>query len=119
MRLLVTGTRDTFSDMNLEVRKLIWELRLEYYSSLTVVHGGCLTGVDHTAQIVCDEIGIDVECWPGHWFKTNKDRNQHMVNLGADLCAAFATKWASGTGQTARMARKAGLTTIDYGVSTE
>lgn len=45
-------------------------------------------------------------------------RNQHMVNLGADVCLAFATRWASGTGMCARMARKAGILVVDYGVDT-
>lgn len=59
------------------------------------------------------------EIYPAVDFPSPRARNQHMVDLGATVCLAFATSWASGTGMCARMARRARIHTIDYGVSTD
>src|SRR5690606_28867717 len=57
----------------------------------------------------------DYDRWGG---KAPLIRNQEMVDKGANVCLAFATKWNSGTGHCARAARRAGIFVCDYGVST-
>ena len=85
--------------------------------NVTLVHGGAV-GLDSLADCAARTLGLSVEPHRAINFRTPRHRNQHMVNLGADVCLAFAQKWASGTGMCARMARKAGIPVVDYGVST-
>lgn len=114
-RILVTGSRR-------------WRDYLDVWTAINnqmpdgdakVVHGDCPDGVDAMAQEFCENFDIPVEKHNARGFPSFKARNQHMVDLGANVCLAFATSWMSGTGQTARMARKAGIRTIDYGVATD
>lgn len=88
------------------------------HEDVTFIHGACPKGGDAFTDTFVTERGLRCERYPGKDFESFAARNQHMVDLGADVCLAFATDWASGTGQTARMARKAGIPTIDYGVDT-
>ena len=125
-RILVTGSRDWQEWGVVEAalrREALAGISREYKPGsqlgVYVIHGDCPTGADAAADVLAPRMGLMVERYPGNDFPTYKDRNQHMVDLGADVCIAFAAKWASGTGQTARMARKAGIRTIDYGVDTE
>lgn len=90
-----------------------------------LVHGNC-RGADMMADgiwrewcAVWPDLFLPPESYPGEDFPSFAARNQHMVDLGADHCVAFAASWESGTGQCARMARKAGIPTTDFGVSTE
>ena len=87
-----------------------------------VVHGGCPTGADAAAGAFARQAGIEVEVFepnPADGSQRFRIRNQRMVDVGADLCLTFADGWASGTGMCARMARTAGIRTVDYGVNTE
>lgn len=124
-RILVTGSRDWPDGIEvvMAVRREIIRsrhlpLRKGEAPGFVVVHGGCPTGVDAAIHAHCIVEGFPVEKYPGKDFPSFKARNQHMVDLGANVCLAFATKWASGTGQTARMARRAGIHTTDFGVDT-
>lgn len=119
-RILVTGSRD-WDDWD----KVFYALREWHLHARTVgmqsvlVHGGA-RGLDSiAAEIWANYSSMSAEEYPARWFDNPKARNQHMVNLGADVCLAFAKDWASGTGHCARAARRAGIHTIDYGVSTE
>lgn len=126
LRILVTGGRSWTSRATI-YDALRWTLGT--YPTLgppVLVHGDCPYG---GADRIADEIWCGwVVAWPGrlaepekhnaNGFSSFKERNQHMVELGATVCLAFAEKWASGTGQTARMARAAGIETFDYGVDT-
>ena len=85
------------------------------WASVTFVHGDA-PGFDKTAAALADILGMTVEAHPANGDP--KGRNLHMVDLGADVCIACATRWASGTGHCARAARRAGIPTFDYGVST-
>ena len=123
-RILVTGSRD-WTDRSAVLSTIRYALRTEGHlpartdhHGFVVVHGGCPTGADAIAHAMCVTEGFPVERYPGWEFRSFKERNQYMVDQGADVCLAFALDWASGTGQTARMARRAGIETIDIGVNT-
>lgn len=83
----------------------------------TVVQGNARGG-DQLARRVAHEFGCQVEDHDARDHPSPLARNAHMVDLGADVCIAAALSWASGTGNCARLARAAGIPTIDYGVDT-
>lgn len=120
MRILVTGSRKW------DDRDAVWDAILKTSplvsggdpKLVTIVHGGA-DGADQWASEFADEWGTREECWLARDFSTPLARNQHMVDLGADICLAFADRWASGTGNCARAARRAGIPVRDLGVSTE
>jgi len=88
---------------------------------VTVIHGGA-AGVDRLADLWAHALGMRREVHKpvrGDGPDRFRIRNQRMVDAGADLCLTFADGWASGTGMCARMARAAGIRTVDYGVNTE
>ena len=120
MRVLITGSR-MWADWP-AVDHAIGRARAQSGDHLVVVHGGCPTGADAAADACARQAGIEVEVFellPAYGPQRFRMRNQRMVDAGADLCFTFADGWASGTGMCARMARAAGIPTIDYGVSTE
>lgn len=109
-RILITGSR----------RWMDWPglcAAINEHRPDVIVHGGA-TGADAMAGEWARVANKAAEVYPASGFPSPRARNQHMVNLGADVCLAFADKWASGTGMCARMARKAGIPVIDYGVDT-
>ncbi len=121
-RIMVTGARD-WTDRD-EVRSQLSACVQGHDYRVIVVHGASPGGgVDAMArQFALDnaDFGVFEEPHPPRGSDPDRfrRRNQYMVNLGADLCLAFATRWVSGTGQTARMARRAGIETVDLGVDT-
>lgn len=118
MRILITGSRNW--DDRESVLAALDKVRTDadlWSWDYVVVHGGAL-GVDTFAGDYAESMGMAVEVHPARDFETPLLRNQHMVDLGAEVCLAFADRWASGTGHCARAARKAGIRTIDMGVST-
>lgn len=131
MRILVTGSRD-WTDRAPVAQAILDAIgqyaphlivpdthgpRLEW-SKVTVVHGGA-RGLDTIAGRIAKAWTMPTEIHRARDFPSPRARNQHMVDRGADVCCAFASTWASGTGMCARMARRAGIPTIDYGVPTE
>lgn len=113
-RLLITGARDWPRPTLLrDVLGLAWLA----WPGAVLVNGGAY-GADEQAAAYWDERGGPVETYPAATFTSPRARNQHMVDLGATACLAFATRWASGTGMCARMARRAGIPTYDYGAPT-
>lgn len=126
--ILVTGARDLRDRAKAEtlVRSLLEDTWIERgRTNIKVIHGNA-EGIDTIFREVCEEFGIEHEPWPAHLFYNPLVRNKFMVNLVAELqtqgdqavCWAFARKWASGTGNCAREARRRGLKVIDYGVNT-
>lgn len=113
-RILITGARD-WDRRSLIVAALrdAWRLRPD----ATLVHGGAV-GADQMAAEIWASGGLPTEEHPASRFESPRQRNQHMVDLGADVCISFAMRWASGTGMCARMARRAGIPVIDYGEDT-
>lgn len=129
LHILFTGTRDVRDPEKAE--ELIRSLLLEAVrakagpENVRIIHGAAV-GIDQMADRIAKDMGVEREPWPAHLFYTPLVRNKFMVNLGRGLVQdgdevvvwAFARTWASGTGHCARHARQAGLTVIDYGVST-
>lgn len=113
-RILVTGSREWIDDQ--AIRQAFIAARHPIYPAV-LVHGAA-AGADNLADQIARYMGWSVERYPAGDFASPRARNQHMVDLGADICLAFAKTWASGTGMCARMARKAGIQVIDYGVGT-
>ena len=113
-RILVTGSRQ-WNSYSVIYRALV-AVRHPIYPAI-LIHGNA-PGADSIADHWARQFGWRVESYPAKDFPTPRARNQHMVDLGADVCLAFAEKWASGTGMCARMARRAGIQVIDYGVDT-
>lgn len=113
-RILVTGSRK-WTDQAAVEHAIVRQLTEN--PSAVIVHGGAL-GLDQLAEDVARTWGLDYEAHHAYRFPSPRARNQHMVDLGADVCLAFALGWASGTGMCARMARRAGIPVIDLGVDT-
>ena len=126
LRILFTGSRH-WPDETAVRHALMHTLGLYVSVGMPVlVHGGA-PGADTMAdnfwrdmmkRYPLEEPEVhppDYDRWGG---KAPLIRNQEMVDKGANVCLAFATKWNSGTGHCARAARRAGIFVCDYGVST-
>lgn len=130
LRILVTGSR-TWQDKGVIAQAFLDAIgeygpfidyadpvgRRMAWQSVTLVHGAA-RGADTLADQIGEAWAFTVERHRARDFPTPLARNRHMVDLGADVCLAFAETWASGTGNCARAARRAGITTVDYGVDT-
>lgn len=102
---------------------------------LTIVHGGCPTGLDWIAKEFCLNSWIADEEHKADWericdgrcthkprYKNNKSycpyagwlRNQHMVDLGADVCLAFPLDISVGTRDCINRAKRASIPVIEY-----
>jgi len=113
-RVLITGTRSQVRTMPFDVYRAImdaWESHGR--PKVTVVHGACPTGVDLFAGNIGKKLGFAVEQHPADWDAHGKAagpiRNQHMVDLGADLCLAFPRGESRGTRDCMRRAEAAGI----------
>lgn len=116
IRILFTGSRNN-RDIS-KVYKLVRNLGCKYgRMKLILVHGAAV-GTDSLVSDAALFYGIREESHPAARFANPKERNLHMVGLGAKECHTFADKWASGTGHCARAARRAGILVIDHGVFT-
>ena len=118
MRVLVTGSRDWTDEAAVRAALKPWVSR-----GNVLVHGGAV-GLDTMAERIwrdiCSQLGIPAVV-ERHFARDHADplaRNAYMVDLGASVCLAFAKKWASGSGNCARTARKHGIKTYDMGVKT-
>lgn len=108
-------------------------------TEFVVIHGHCPRGADAIADFYCedqagwrDNMGqvLAVERYPADWATCTNDcrhssrnrhdgtrycpaaghrRNQHMVDLGADICLAFNKGNSRGTADCVRRARAAGI----------
>jgi len=130
LRILVTGSRGWTDNLAIAggiTRALSYLLdpalghthldtALQWHQ-FTLVHGDA-DGADRVFARIAQAWGMTVEKHPARQHRTPLVRNQHMVDLGAAVCVAAALQWASGTGHCARLARTAGIHTIDIGVST-
>jgi hypothetical protein len=129
LRILVTGSRD-WTDRDAIARALRAALMNYWPADVPVLVHGAAPGADTIADHIWQtwrthqqDAGAPIpfeqpERYPARDFPSPRARNQHMVDLGATVCLTFAQSWASGTGMCARMARRAGIHVIDYGVPT-
>jgi hypothetical protein len=112
MRILVTGSRKWDRPLPIAVALLVHSGARE---DVTLVHGGAI-GADQIAARAAYAFGWEVEEWIPNWAELGKKagfiRNQHMVDLGADLCIAFTRDGSSGTSHCGTAAENAGIPTI-------
>jgi hypothetical protein len=136
-RILVTGSRG-WADVGAVWRALHDVIRAIGDATPVIVHGHCGRGADQHADEYARTYGIDCERHPADWRscgslcpprphrKTRADRggdycplagharNQHMVDLGADVLLAFVLDDSKGANDCARRALNASIPTIRY-----
>lgn len=90
VRILVTGGRD-YHERN-RVRIVLERARTRW-GDITVVHGGCPTGLDALANHVAREMGLSVEVYRADWDRYGNAagpiRNSEMVASRPDILFAF------------------------------
>jgi hypothetical protein len=87
-----------------------------------LIHGACSTGADAHAhrwfEMVGSELGCTEQRWPAAWEARGKEagpeRNERMIEAGADLVLAFPLPEGSGTQHTMRLAREAGIEVREF-----
>ena len=122
-RILITGSRELVdrSTVSVPLTQAWNDLGREH---CVVVHGTA-TGADNIAGGVARDNPdqLTEERHPADWRpggvynnRAGIDRNQEMVNLGADLCLAFLKQGAKniGTRHCIRIARAAGIEVREY-----
>ena len=116
MRILITGSR-TWTNQNAvygAIHKEVARANAQY-DDVVIVHGACPSGADAIADRV---LFGRVERHPANWQELGRRagfvRNQHMVDLGADVCLAFIKDGSPGASHTARIAEEAGIRTVRY-----
>ena len=83
----------------------------------TAIHGGA-KGLDSLAGRLAQEKGLAVEVYEADWSRGRKagpERNQEMVDAGADIVYAFPVEGSRGTWDLVKRARKAGIPVQVYG----
>ena len=112
-RVLVTGTR-SWTDTTIIRAALgaVWS------PGAVLVSGACPTGADALCEACWRRWGGPVERHPAHWARHGRRagfiRNQHLVDLGADMCVAFIRDHSPGATHTATLAEAAGIPTHRY-----
>lgn len=114
-RVLITGSRDwTDVDTMVDAMRKWWN-RMGKPKDVTVVHGACPTGADQLCIVIANAAGFEVESHPADWKTFGKSagfvRNQHMVDLGADVCLAFIKDESKGATGCSNAAIAAGIPT--------
>lgn len=130
MRILVTGSREWASYLDVYNAIRLYAAEASKDSDVTIVHGGA-RGADSFAGQVAQDLGMIEEAHPANWDSCGPDcnrshmrtryngelycprsgfvRNAEMVNLGADICLAFYKGASKGTDMCAKLADKAGI----------
>lgn len=116
-RILVTGSRDWIDEDVIyhALDAAVMDLLIDggTNADVTLVSGACPTGADVIAERLAEEGGLRVERHPADWAKHGKAagpiRNQHMVDLGADICIAFPLPTSRGTKHCMEAGRRAGI----------
>lgn len=111
-RLLVTGSRH-WRDLHIIETALV-AARAELGDDTVLVQGEChLGGADLMAKILWEDWGLPTEGHPADRDDSGRllgpERNQKMIDLGADLCVAFPLRGSRGTRNCMRLAREAGI----------
>ena len=114
-RILVTGSRNwTNRNIIKMALKYAWE-DLGLDPKTTLVSGACPTGADRIAEEEWESLGLPIERHPAGWSQHGRAagpiRNQEMVDLGADVCLAFAMPDSRGTHDCIRRASDKGIPT--------
>lgn len=137
-RLLVTGSR-SWTDTNLiriALRAAVLSLGVPT-REITLVHGGA-QGADQLAGQTALQMGMHVEVYEAQWRQCTKDcihdlvaAKRHCPEAGyrrnaamiahmppGSLALSFAINVPSGTSGCAQIARRVGLTVVDWGSDT-
>ena len=121
-RILITGSRE-WTDRE-TIRRNISAVAMGRFRDrpVVIVHGAA-RGADIIADSVAREFGLTPEPHPaeahGSWPQCGPLRNQHMVNLGADICLAFPTRESRGTWDCIKRANAAGIRVVVVPASKE
>jgi hypothetical protein len=110
-RVLFSGSRHW--DQVAPVRAVISSIPRES----TIIHGGA-KGLDSLAGALAKAKGLKVEVYEADWSRgrgAGPERNQEMVDAGADIVYAFPVEGSRGTWDLVKRARKAGLPVQVYG----
>lgn len=121
MRIIVTGSRK-WAD-----KRAVWDAlnaTLLECGAFVLIHGGCSTGADAMAHQWCwaaqrfvpSHVKEEVfkANWEGRGKAAGPERNQRMIEAGADLVLAFALPEGSGTQHTMKLARAAGIEVREF-----
>lgn len=127
MRVLITGSRDwpdqerLWQALDLTYEQFLSERSGERKGLFMVVHGGA-QGADRMAMMWVrgkrrdGELNIYHEMHPAQWMQDGKfvkaaghQRNQRMVDSGADIVLAFIRNGSPGASGCLQMAHRAGI----------
>lgn len=119
-RILVTGSRHwtDIATINGALHRTYLALSHDG-SDVVLVHGEChLGGADIIARDIWRAVGLRDEPHPAEIVNgraLGPQRNQRMVDLGADVCLAFPLLGSRGTYDCMRRARDAGIPVYTFG----
>lgn len=120
-RIIITGGRERGSTQDYEqiYTAFTTVLNSKCAEQVTVIQGGCPTGIDSIACTLAHLSGCKCETFPADWEKHGRAagpiRNQAMADAGADLCLAFpSADKSTGTWDMIRRACAAGIETRIY-----
>lgn len=120
-RILVTGSRDWTDEFQIQTALMHWWLEHDRPSDAVLVHGAC-RGADRIAADCWRKQGFPVEAHPADWkthgLAAGFIRNQHMVDLGADVCLAFIRNDSRGATHCMTRAEVAGIPVKVWRVTT-
>lgn len=115
-RILITGSRHwSNKPVVAQAIRQAW-LDAGKPHGVTVVHGGA-TGADYIAGVYAKRLGFTVEVHEADWSKGKRggpERNQKMVDLGADICLAFPLPDSTGTLDCMNKAAQAGIPVVVF-----
>ena len=128
-RVLVTGSRGWEDVVHVHgvLDAAVQSLADAGYDGLTVVHGAA-KGLDEMAADWARIRGgwgwpVEAEPHPADWKKYGRRagfvRNQHMVDLGADVCFAWILNGSRGATMCADLAEQAGIHVERFMVRTD
>lgn len=112
-RILVTGSRHWRDRETIERALLAVWLEFDRPTDMILMHGDCPTGADQIASDCWKRNGLPEDPHPADWDRHGRAagpiRNQHMVDIGADVVLAFPLGKSPGTRGCIKAARAAGL----------
>lgn len=128
-RILITGSRDW--ECRPLAQRVVDRLLAKYGDDLTLVIGGCASGIDINFEILAKFARVDCEIHPAKWFdfdapncvikkdsrgrdynaNAGPQRNKEMVDSGIDYCIACHQnlRESKGTKNCVSLCLKAGI----------
>lgn len=124
-RLLVTGSRDWADIDAIRAGLADAAAKIKHLAPITLIHGKA-RGADTIADAIwarwasshpdlCLKPEPHAADWNAHGKAAGAIRNQLMVSLGADICAAFPLGRSMGTRDCMARAAAAGIPVHNYG----